>query len=1183
MTRTQFASGRSQLPWLSGYLSTAATSTRSTAKTLWISIAGENSAGVSLLASPIQVTVPANKKLTVTLPGGYKLAGEYWQRYTIAASTTNTLSTFVQIGKIKATDTSIAFDTDEDFSLSKIIADPSLLPSVPVHGQLRSISSLSSNVFEYQKTAILTANGTSVLSSPDGGVWVYRPGNFSAYVASTTDAGGCDRAANLVVSTLLNTPVYDPASPTSADTTYWIVNTDATPIASGKRVGVAIAVDGIVDNSTYDSLISVRFQGYSDINAGTRRTIDTTSTAFPNLDTLQTYTTAKSGLILPDALNQNEAYTIALSPSFSTSAGAIADTGGTLSAYPFFYDQINNYNAAAGAYGDRMYARYEVGTVLPLAGLSARVGKRAGIVGNYEFEAPAVTVSGLTTNALQRLIINGNGAIAAQPSSYTPSASEAIRAIVSTESGYTAPTAYQSITVSGSQSVNVAIGYPSTGATATIRANYPDRIAGSSGVAKFNAPFVSVFLRSSGVIKRFDGFAVADAASQTFNISNWSLGTIVSALPTVAANFGLFAPTTVTPAAAASGNLPTGTIDVAVSFNYDGSAITKISHAAIDGCIFEATFTQAQIENSAKSWGAPVASTAIVNIPQVETFPYQVRSVIGLGEGDEIYWNAASTATVDNVKYWLPTWNTGAGRWTLRDRKNPVFVGTIDPTGAIGETGNVYLQQSSPLLKIWQKQNASTWAIATTFTPPAGAAGQSAYTTTTTSFTVPAAAASVTIAVVSSDWMAIGMVVFIESAGYYSVAAIGSTTAITVQNLGYTGNAAAAATIATGRKVSSGGVQGSGGSGGSGGAQDNYLFNQTSVAPTTIASQSALYADTTGKLQLRDQSSGSSHAIALLDKAQLYSANQSVSSVTIATASTVTLDLSLSNSFAITLAANTTIANPTNLINGAEYTLRIKQTGAGSYAVAFGTAWLFTATAPTLSAAANTLWVVRAHCDGTNMLVDKVTSFTVAAGITQRGYWACDAIVNGFVVDSLTVTNFQLTGGWRISTFSGSVNGALESFSNGSNNSYAVSSSSSTFYTVGGSTKWKIEFNLKLSSFTPQGSSADFVLLDTFQQWEISIDATSHKLKFLNWGSISTDTVLVHTTVLTTATLYSISCEVAPDLGVTKVTINGATQTTAIVETLNTVGSNGIELGHQNFARLAPYNTFFDEIKYYRA
>jgi hypothetical protein len=1121
-----------------------------------------------LLAAPIQVTVPANKKLTITLPSGYKLAGEYWSSYTIAASTTNTLSTLVQLGKIKVTATTIVFDTEEDFALSKIIADPSLLPSVPVHGQLRSIGSLSGNVFEYQSTPILAPNGTSVLSSIDGGVWVYRPGNFSAYVAVTTDAGGCDRAANLVVPTLLNTPIYDPASPTSAETTYWIVNTDTDPIAAGKRVGVAIAVDGIVDDTTYDGLLSVRFLGYSDINAGTRRTIDSTTATFPNLDALQAYTIAKSGLILPDDLDEDEAYTIALSPTFSTSAGAIAETGGTLSAYPFLYDQINNYNAAAGAYGDRIYARYEVGTVLPLAGLSARVGKRLGIVGNYEFEAPAAVVSGLTPNALQRLIINGNGAIAAKPSSYSPSASEAIRAIVSTESGYTAPTAYQSVTVSGSQSVNVAIGYPSNGTTATIRANYPDRIAGSSGIAKFNAPFVSVFLRSGGVIKRFDGFVVSDGASQTFNISNWSAGTIVSALPTVAANFGLFAPTTVTPTTAASGNIPAGAIDVSVSFRYDGSAITKISHAPIDGCIFEASFTQAQIENSARSWGAPVAFT-----------------VIGLGEGDEIYWNAASTATADNTKYWQPSWATGAGRWVLRDRKNPVLVGEDDPTGAIGETGNIYLQEASPLLKIWQKIDASTWAIAATLTPPAGATGQGAYTTTTASFTVPAINSNVTIAVTSSAWMAVGQVIFIESAGYYLVSSIGAATSVTVQNLGYTGNTAAAATIATGQKLSSGGVQGAGGSGGGGGgAQDSYLFNQTSLAPATIANQSGIYVDSAGTLNLKDQSNGSSHAIAVLDKAQLFGANQAVSSVAIAFATTITPNFSLSNSFSIDLSANAAIANPTNLVNGGEYTLRVKQIGSGSFTVSFGTAWLFTSTAPTLSAAANTLWVLRAHSDGSYLFVDKVTSFTVAAAIAQRGYWSCNAIVSGqYLVDSLSVTNFTLSGGWQISTFTGSVSGALESFDNGSNNSYAVSTSISSYYTVGGSTKWKIEFNLYLASFTPQDSGSDFILFNCYQQWEIAIDATTHKLKFLVWGNISTDTILEHTALLTTGTLYAIACEVAPDLGITKVTINGTTQTTAIAETLNTVSGNTIELGHQNFARFAPYGTIWDEIKYYRA
>lgn len=89
-----------------------------------------------------------------------------------------------------------------------------------------------------------------------------------------------------------------------------------------------------------------------------------------------------------------------------------------------------------------------------------------------------------------------------------------------------------------------------------------------------------------------------------------------------------------------------------------------------------------------------------------------------------------------------------------------------------------------------------------------GAAGSSAFTTTTASFIQPAVAATVVVAVASTAWMAVGQIVFVQNGGHYQVTAIGSSISVTLSNLGYTGNAAPTTVIATAGKVSPSGAQG---------------------------------------------------------------------------------------------------------------------------------------------------------------------------------------------------------------------------------------------------------------------------------------------------------------------------------------------------------------------------------------
>ena len=87
-----------------------------------------------------------------------------------------------------------------------------------------------------------------------------------------------------------------------------------------------------------------------------------------------------------------------------------------------------------------------------------------------------------------------------------------------------------------------------------------------------------------------------------------------------------------------------------------------------------------------------------------------------------------------------------------------------------------------------------------------GSNGVTPTTTTTSPFTMPASAAEVTITVGATSWMAIGMPLFVETAGNFTVVTVISATTVRVQAQTATGNAAAGTTIASGKKVVTGAV-----------------------------------------------------------------------------------------------------------------------------------------------------------------------------------------------------------------------------------------------------------------------------------------------------------------------------------------------------------------------------------------
>ena len=131
-------------------------------------------------------------------------------------------------------------------------------------------------------------------------------------------------------------------------------------------------------------------------------------------------------------------------------------------------------------------------------------------------------------------------------------------------------------------------------------------------------------------------------------------------------------------------------------------------------------------------------------------------------------------------------------------------------------------------------------------------------------------------------------------------------------------------------------------------SSDNLLSTRTQAA------QIALIADGANQFGVIGERNAPSLGVALLAQANVFTKAQAVTPVALTDAASITTDASLSNTFTVTLGGNRTLANPTNMTNGAIYNWRIRQDGTGSRTLAYGSKFKWPGgTAPTLTTTAS--------------------------------------------------------------------------------------------------------------------------------------------------------------------------------------------------------------------------------------
>jgi hypothetical protein len=201
-----------------------------------------------------------------------------------------------------------------------------------------------------------------------------------------------------------------------------------------------------------------------------------------------------------------------------------------------------------------------------------------------------------------------------------------------------------------------------THATA-IRADYPDIIAGTT--ATLNAGKVRVYARiiGSSNIRVFDAPIIGVNPTETILVGA-SGSTIITSLPSIDAEVGLFTPTSFTRTFATNSSVFTsGNYEIAIAYLYEDT-VTSISHDVALGCVIESGGTLTELQTLFRVIGQPVANLDALRLLELaKIFPWQTRYVIF--ENVEYRFNPTSYGADDSNSIIRPSAIniSSPGRW----------------------------------------------------------------------------------------------------------------------------------------------------------------------------------------------------------------------------------------------------------------------------------------------------------------------------------------------------------------------------------------------------------------------------------------------------------------------------------------------------------------------------------------
>jgi hypothetical protein len=388
MARIQFASGRDthcqlNLSTISGNL----TATKAGTYYFWSS--ARNAVGWNLFGDVSSISVVADDGIRITMPSIAYVAGEDWYQFFISVNTTNDPTTSKVLLVIDAQTASqnpislplnIDITEDEHLETEKTVTTTNLpTGNNLLNGILRANSTTSKN-YRYLASSTETADGINIIAASPGRWHVYLD-DFSCYVDNTLDTSrGCDTPLQLVDDTrnILNFD-YDLAGGVGNFRRYWIFNDTASPIVSGKRIGLTVTNAGEDVSASYAGLLKTVFEGYFDQSEGELVTVlDDEVTNFTYLNVVEPYALSQNNLILERNIAESQAFQLKIYPEFDisqiSSSDIIPALDSELNISPFIYANQGVYTDLGTLIGNAIIANdSNFRRVLPNAGLSVKV------------------------------------------------------------------------------------------------------------------------------------------------------------------------------------------------------------------------------------------------------------------------------------------------------------------------------------------------------------------------------------------------------------------------------------------------------------------------------------------------------------------------------------------------------------------------------------------------------------------------------------------------------------------------------------------------------------------------------------------------------------------------------------------------------------------------------------------
>ena len=549
------ASGRSQLNDSDWTITTTPNCGYLTSKNLYFTLQAVNNAGVNVPIISEQISIDTNDRLTISILESAKLSGESWTHFVIGCTDINDTSTTNQIAKIPCCThdslgnidllnpvsfpIDINFEYDQQLSLGEVVDD---LPSTNLISGIRyAYVEKGNNIYEYDYYSNLTVDDNLVLNASIGR-WLLKD-KFSPYISNTQYYGGCSvNLLNLSNFDNITVPNYLPNSGNSPIVKYYLVNDTGSDIPAGYAIFLNVQVGGYNKSDLFDKKIDYYIEGFVDTSTGILRT-DYYQTGDPLefINLQKTYSSRFPTLVLEEVVKNGEAVllTLILRCDLLEVQGKLSNT--FIQILPEMLPLSGTFNPLGGLFEKGIILNetgFDKRRVLPNQSLTISYQSGIGIVKDFNFWKPSNgKLYGLSANSINKIYINKDGDLYIDD---TEASDSTLRAIVRCEVKESKLSDWSNYsTVAANSALLITVNYPcDVNLNATIRTNYPDVIANSTGI--FNANKVNIYIQrqNDGQVRKFANLNVsALSTSQLFTVADWTSGTIVTETPTEEVSF----------------------------------------------------------------------------------------------------------------------------------------------------------------------------------------------------------------------------------------------------------------------------------------------------------------------------------------------------------------------------------------------------------------------------------------------------------------------------------------------------------------------------------------------------------------------------------------------------------------------------------------------------------------------